>query len=491
MRIPLDPSLKIPIYRQISNYFRELIMDGRILPETRLPAMRELAKDLGINRLTVENAYSELEAEGLVDSRIGSGTYVLPPLADMRAQTRPDESAWPSWQDDLTAPSNQTPLPMLDSMMHASADSGTINFAYGGGDARTFPVDEFRKVLQRVIRRDGLAALEYEDPRGYAPLRRTIARVLSRQGLAAREEDVLVTSGSQQAIALAAELIFAPEDIVFVEEPTYTGALDLFRSLRLKIIGVPMDEDGMRVDQLEALVRLHGSHPLYTIPNFHNPTGACLSGARRRQLVKLAERYGFPILEDDFVGDLRYEGHAQPTLKSLDPGGFVIYISTFSKMLMPGLRVGFLLAEGPIFERLVRLRRMHDLATSSLSQRALEAFVTVGRYQAHLRRTCQRYRLRRDALLDAMRKNLPGDFRYRPVHGGLFQWINLPQGMQSSLLLQEAQKLGVHFAPGGIFFQNSIEGESFLRLNFCAIDQEAIHLGLQRLGEASQQLRER
>jgi GntR family transcriptional regulator/MocR family aminotransferase len=203
-------------------------------------------------------------------------------------------------------------------------------------------------------------------------LRATIAQVMASQGLQTSPDDLLITSGSQQAIALVCQVLLRPGDCVLVEAPTYAGGLDLFRGLGLKVVGVPMDAEGLRMGALETALQQHHARLIYTIPNFHNPTGVCMSVARRRELLSLAARYNAAILEDDYVGDLRYEGRALPALKSLDPGGQIIYVSTFSKMLMPGLRVGFLSADGPVLAGLARLKRATDLATSSLVQRALE-----------------------------------------------------------------------------------------------------------------------
>jgi GntR family transcriptional regulator/MocR family aminotransferase len=213
-----------------------------------------------------------------------------------------------------------------------------------------------------------------------------------------------------------------------------------------------------------------------------------MSVQRRRQLIALSDRYNIPILEDDFVGDLRYDGRAQPALKSIDPGGRVIYISTFSKMLMPGLRVGFLVAEGPFFQSLVRYKRVNDLTTSNLHQRALEAYVTVGRYQSHLRRTSLVYRKRRDAMLHAVDRHLPAAVRIDPPQGGLFAWLRLPDGLSSEKLLPLACEEGVAFVPGGVFFPNSAEGAHFLRLNFVSQPPEDTEEGIKRLGKAIRRL---
>jgi GntR family transcriptional regulator / MocR family aminotransferase len=480
MRIPLDHNSKIPIYRQIENWLRENIASGSLSPKTRLPATRLLAEELGISRITVKNAYAVLESDGLILTRQGSGTYVAPPVASPGLAENIAEASWPLWQMEAAgeqAPGEAAPRP------HGHPRN-LISFT-GVGDPRQFPLKEFTRILQAVLRRDGIEALEYGSfAGGYSPLRETVIHILASQGIQGRPAQVLITSGSQQALALVCQVLLTAGDVILVEKPTYNMALDLFRTLQLKILGIPIDENGMRVEQLENLLQQHHPRLIYTIPNFQNPSGACLSGARRRQLLALADRYNVPILEDDFVGDLRYEGRAQPAIKALDPGGRVIYVGTFSKMLMPGLRVGYLLADGPIFARLAQQKFVQDLTTSTLMQRTLDMYVTVGRYQAHLRRSTRLYRQRRDAMLAAIQRYLPGEATAFRPQGGLFIWLKLPEGISALDLLPLALEEGVEYAPGTRFFANPAEGEGYLRLNFATHSNENIAAGIKRLGAA-------
>lgn len=487
MRIPLDRQSATPIYQQIGSYLRQGILSGSLAPETRLPAIRPLAQALGVNRITVEAAYAELEADGLIYTRVGSGTYILPPGSLALPPQEAMSASWPLWQQELGAQNRPAGL-LPDELLKAAGHPHPLAFSGGIGDAHLYPARDFRKVLQAVLRQDGTEALNYGELNGYAPLRGTIAHVLASQGIQVLPENVLITAGSQQALALVSQILLKPGDVILVESPTYSTALELFRALHLKIVGIPMDENGMQVDQLEKLLQLHHPRLIYTIPNFHNPTGTCLSGQRRRQLLILADRYNVPILEDDFVGDLRYEGRAQPALKALDPGGRVIYISTFSKMLMPGLRVGFLAADGPLYDSLVSFKRVSDLATSNLIQHALEAYVTVGRYQAHLRRSCQLYHKRRDAMLLAINRYLPAGVQVTTPQGGLFLWLCLPDGLSAEELLPLACEQGVNFMPGHYFFPDGVGGEACLRLNFVVQPPEEIEEGIKRLGQALRRL---
>ena len=488
MRIPLDHTSEVPLYQQIETHIRKSILSGTLPADTRLPASRQLARDLGVNRTTVENAYSALEADGLVFSRMGSGTYVLPvfPLPEIPKQD--SNTPWPLWQTALQQ-NELSNSDIAEEMLKAGGHPHPISFASGISDSRQFPVEEFRKVLQSVMRRDQIDALEYGERRGYAPLREGIARILASQGLQTHPENILITAGSQQAIFLASQVLLKPNDIVLVEDPTYSAAIDLFRTLGFQIVGIPMDGQGMQVEKLEKLLQLHHPKLIYTIPNFHNPTGTCLNSARRRELILLAGRYNVPILEDDFVGDLRYEGHTQPSLKSLDPSGQVIYVGTFSKMLMPGLRVGFIVADGPVYESLLNFKRLSDLATSTLIQRALDAYMTIGRYQTYLHRSSQIFRARRDVMLDTIKHHLPSSVTYETPKGGLFIWLQLPKSLSANDLLPMTCKEGVSFAPGNSFFIDGVSGEDWIRLNFASQPVEDIEEGIKRLGIALRQMK--
>lgn len=488
MRIPLDRQSEIPLYRQIKAYLQQGILSGSLAADTRLPASRQLAQDLGVNRITVENAYAELESEGLVFSKLGSGTYVLPRESLLPLPRNNSDAPWPLWQQSVLA-QEKAVQSKLSAIQHtASHHPQVISLASGIGDANLFPAEDIRRALQSVMRRDGIDALDYGEHNGFGPLRESITHILASQGIHTQPEHILITAGSQQALSLVSQLLLNPGDVILVESPTYPGALDLFRALGFKIVSIPVDAQGMQVEGLEKLLQQHHPRLIYTIPNFHNPTGTCLTGPRRRQLIVLADRYNIPILEDDFVGDLRYEGHTQPALKALDPGGRVIYISTFSKMLMPGLRVGFLVADGPVYDGLVNFKRINDLATSALVQRALEAYVTVGRYQAHLRRSCQVFRKRRDVMVTAIQRYLPKGIRFDPPQGGLFIWLQLPHGLSSEKLLTLAMEEGVDFAPGTAFFPDGTQGISWLRLNFVAQAPAQIEEGIKRLGKAIKRL---
>lgn len=488
MRIPVQHNNGQPLYRQIQRFLREQIESQAIQPGTRLPATRELAHSLGVSRITVVNAYTELEAEGLIYTERGNGTFAADPPSIPASNGKAEPTDWPQWQMQLR---QREPLALIEAPNIQFTHPDLISFDKGIGTAQLFPADDFRKTLQTVMRRDGVNALDYGDEfsGGYPSLKATIAHILSSQGIPTQADNVLITSGSQQALTLIAHLLLRPGDVVLVENPTYTGAIELFRSVDARIVGIPLDDDGMRLDHLEHAMRTWHPKLIYTIPTFHNPTGTSLSGVRRRELIASARHNNVPIVEDDFVGDLRYEGRAQPALKALDPDGNVIYVNTFSKALAPALRIGYLVASGPVYDALLQFKRINDRDTSDLLQRALEAFISVGRYQSHLRRVTRVYRERRDAMCDALNRYLPGNVTWQRPHGGLFIWLRLSDHIDTRKLLPIAQQLGVTFSPGAMFFPGNDAPCNYLRLNFSFYKPDRIDEGVQRLANAIGQLK--
>jgi len=485
MEIPLNRESVVPLYQQIREHIARLIQASALPPHTRLPATRQLAADLGVNRITVSNAYAELEAAGLVYAQTGRGTFVnaTPEVRHPSVPLRPAFDERPLWQQALAV----RPSPSADGQWHSllerTSGAGVISFAGGVPDLDTFPVGDFRKAMQTVFKRDGKSAMDYGPIQGYPPLRDAIARFLGEQGIAVTSDEIFIASGSQQALSLVAMALLRPGDTVVVESPTYANAIQLFRWLEVHLLSVPVDGRGMRVDLLDHLLQTHHPRLIYSMPTFHNPTGATMSGHRRRQLLALAERYGLPIIEDDYVGDLRYDGPREPSLKALDCRGNVVHISTFSKTLMPGPRVGYVLTYGPLLERLIALKHQTDLGTSGLIQRALEAYIGEGRWRAHTRRVSHVYRRRRDAMVAAMTQHFPPEARWNVPRGGFFVWVRLPTWVSLTDLYLAAIERKVAFAPGPLFFPGKPAYPAF-RLSFSQQSAEIITEGIERLGQA-------
>ena len=293
MELAFQTGSDTPLYKQISEGLRREIADGNLGAGTRLPSSRLLARDLRVSRITVTTAYAELEADGVVESRAGAGTFVLPPwpLAANRAPRTVSE-ARPAWQAGLCDRIDVGRDRMLRQVLRGPLDPDTINFAWGAGDPRLVPAAEFRRVLTEVLDEDGAAALGPEHADGYPPLRHNLTGYLRQLGMDVAPDDILITAGTQQVIAMVAATFVRPGDRVVVEVPTWPGALDAFQARQAEIIPIPVDADGMRVDLLEPVLERERPSLIYTIPTFQNPTGAVMSASRRRALVELAARHG-------------------------------------------------------------------------------------------------------------------------------------------------------------------------------------------------------
>jgi GntR family transcriptional regulator/MocR family aminotransferase len=372
---------------------------------------------------------------------------------------------------------------MLSDMLDLAQHPDLISFAMGAPATDLLPVRDFREAINQVLRRDGGEALQYDEATGYGPLRAAIAHLLARDGTPASAKNVIVTSGSQQGLDLATRVLTAPGDLVISESPTYLGALDVFRSNGVEVLGVPVDEDGLRVDVLEELVPSGNPRFIYTIPGFHNPTGVTLSLQRRRKLLHLARRYDVPILEDGVCSELRYEGASIPSLRALDGGAHVVTINSFSKFLLPGIRVGYMVVPPELREGLIRGKQAADLFTSSLMQRALARYLDTGRLEDHLMTIRQAYRERRDAMLAGLDRRMPPGTEWTCPQGGLCLWVQLPESISAGQLYLTAIERGAAFALGSVFFPNNPDPSS-LRLNFAAHSPARIDEGLRRLGSA-------
>lgn len=470
------------LYLQVADQLRAQIESGALAPETRLPASRVLAKTLRVNRMTIVNAYAELEAEGLVTTRLGSGTYVTTPKELLPDPTR----AWPS---PLTPRHSWSPSQMMAEMMRLARQPGVISFAAGAPASEFIPVHEFRRALNDVLRRDGAEALQYEEAGGYPPLRETIAQSLQKQHTQVNSHDILITSGCQQAVDIALRVLTPGESsALIVEEPCYLGLLDLLSSRHITPVGIPVDEHGFQTDGLEQIILRHRPCLIYVTPSFHNPTGLTMPLERRRALLEAAARYGIPILEDTTYDELYYDEIPLPSLKSLDTAGIVFQAGGYSKTLIPGIRIGYLVAPAALQERLIATKQTTDILTSPLNQRALHAYLESGHFEQHLKAVRRAYQTRRDAMLRAIERYFPAEARWRCPKGGIYLWVEMPPtGPTATELYLTAINYNVAFSIGSVFSASGSFAYA-MRLNFAARPPEDIEEGIRRLGKAWKEL---
>lgn len=371
----------------------------------------------------------------------------------------------------------------------------TISFAGGLPAPEFFPLAECRAACERVLAENGAAALQYSTTEGYVPLREMIVRHMARYGVRAEIDNVLITSGSQQALDLVGKLLLAPGDGVVVEEPTYLGGLQAFRTYEPRFVSVPVDDDGIRVDVLEDVLRTQRIKLLYLLPNFQNPSGVSMSELRRQRVVELATRYDVVMLEDDPYGQLRYEGdHCTPLIVLDDErahsslGPFrgeprVLYTSTLSKLVAPGFRVGWITGPASVIQSLVLMKQGSDLHTSTFSQ--MVAFETChgGFLDQHVRDLRVAYAARRDAMFAALEAHMPDGVRWTRPQGGLFLWLTLPADLDARDVLKHALERHVAFVPGAAFHATG-GGRNTLRLNFSYCKPERITQGIRELSKA-------
>jgi 2-aminoadipate transaminase len=483
--LELDHGAGAPaLYVQVRDGVRAALRVGSLAPGMRLPPERDMAAALRVNRTTVTRAYQELVADGLVESHGSRGTVVLP---------REDSSAPPSWLLGLPTLGEGSLGPdptLLRDLTAAGARSGVISFAAGAPGLDLMPVDEMRACLDDGLRRWGPAALTYGPVEGFPPLREVL-RERFGAGLVAPGDDVLVVSGATQGLALAARTLIEPGDEVVVEVPTYVGALQTFALAGARLIGVPVDRDGMRLDLLEGVLARRRVRLVIVQPTHQNPTGAVLSPRRRERLLFLARRFGVPILEDDAYRGMGFADDVAKPLKAEDRGGSVVYLGTFSKTVLPAIRVGWMVAPEPVLARLTLAKQFLDLNTNAIGQIALARFLDSGGHERHLRAVRGIYRERRDALLAELARLAPRLQVPDVPTGGFYLWCRLAAGPHARLVAALAAREGLALVAGEAFTlgagRGGVGGDR-LRLCFSGCTPEVAAEGVRRLAAALDEL---
>lgn len=478
--ITIDRSSDEPIYRQLVRRIQAMIHTGALPEGFRLPPERRLAAALDINRSTVLNAYRELKALGLVDAHVGRGTAVRRPPAP---PAPPGATTSVPWRQLFRSGAARSRDPILADLLATTERRDLISFSIGLPAPELLPLEIVSRLADEILRKSGPDSMLHCPTEGHTPLRSTLARWLASRGIHAGTSDVLVVSGSQQGLDLLARTFLDPGDAVVVEEPSYIGALQAFRGTQARLIGVPVDAHGMRTDILASVLEHHRPKFIYTLPTFQNPSGAVMTVERRRHLLELAARWQVPVVEDDPYSELRYEGDPLPSLKALDEHDLVIYLSTFSKVLLPGLRIGYMVAPPVVLRQLVLAKQGADLHSNTFGQYLLDRFVRDGHFAAHIDGLKRAYRRRRDLMTAALERESGLALEVRAPDGGFYIWCGIPQGIDQSALLAHATTRGVTFLPGQACFAAD-PPENALRLNFTHCAEADIGVGVERLLEA-------
>jgi DNA-binding transcriptional MocR family regulator len=481
MNISVDKKSPKAIYIQIKEIIKESIAAGTLRSGDLLPPTRALSEQLGVHRNTVVSAYKALEAEGYAYSHVGRGTFVVSsektPASDRIAFHNMFD-----WSHRISEKLRQRISPKLLALYQTNMQQAAISFVWNQRSLLDFPIQNIRRAMNSALRSKKASIFNYADPRGNLDLRLIISNRMSMKGMRASPENILIVSGAQQGIDLLGRLLLEPGDTVIVENPTYTGALNSFQFLQARIIGIPVDEWGMKVELLEDVIGRYHPKLIFTNPTFHNPTGTTMRKDRRERLVSLALKHRIPIIEDDYASELRYAGLETPSLKALDSTDQVIYLGTFSKVLTPGLRAGWIAASSDIIEPLSEIKRLNDLCTSPLVQSVIAEFYERGYMASHLRFLKRQYLRRLQVIITAVHQHFPPETIFYKPEGGIYFWMILPGAVDLEGLLEKTQKRGVTFSPGHLFYLDD-QGNDRMRLQFSLEDEESIEKGMKIIAE--------
>ncbi|MCE5287532.1 MAG: PLP-dependent aminotransferase family protein [Pelosinus sp.] len=459
--IQLTKGNKMALYVQLYDALRELILNGKLSYGYLLPPVRKFATFLGVNPGTVVSAYKLLEQNGYIFSRSGSGSYVAEITESL---------------EEEAAPLPEAEMPPL----YEKPSADCIDFATVMPPPDLLPIDDFKHILIEVLDRDQGNAFTYQDSQGFYPLRQAISQYLKQHGIKAQAENVQIISGAQQGIDIVAKALLNFGDYVFTENPTYPGAIAAFRSRGAKIVDIDMECDGLDIADLENKIRSFRPKLIYVMANLQNPTGYSYSVAKRNRLLGLARRYGALVLEDDYISELDFSATALAPLKALDREQRVIYLKSFSKIFMPGLRLAFLLMPPHLVARTLAVKHNSDISTSGLTQRAFDLYLRKGIWQNHIAALRRIYLERYQTTLATLEQFMPVEVVINRPLGGMTCWLELPDGISGRKIAAKALQQGVLITPGDAFFPRHAP-DRFLRLSFAVVCAEQIIQGVQKV----------
>ncbi len=465
--IQIEKGSKVPLYQQLADALCLLIEDGILPPNSKLPPIRTMAAKLHVNNVTVVTAYKYLENKKVVYSHMGSGTFVSP------------------------IPVNQIPEPVIVDNVASFEDrlylEHAINFVSTSMPHKLFPVDQFKEAFNKVLEREKGGAFRYQQSMGYEPLRQILCEYLKSYKILTNMDQVQILSGAQQGIDIISKALIRYGDVVFVEKPTFYGAAGAFLSHGGKIVEIDMQEDGVDMDMLENLMKMYRPRFIYVMAYFQTPTGISYSLDKKRKLLDLAEQYDAYLVEDDNLYDFNYGDAPILSLKALDYKNRVIYIKSFSKILMPGLRIGFMVIPKKILHHVMTAKYTTDISTSGFIQKALDYYLREYGWQEHTKAMCSYGGQKYKKALRCADKYLKGKVTYYRPEGGISLWIDLPAFLKADILCSRLLEKNVILSPGNQFYMGGEESHH-VRLCFTNVTDDAIQVGIKRIGECIDEL---
>lgn len=456
--IELKKSASKHLYLQLYSQLRELILKGELEADTKLPPIRKFSKKLSVNNITIVNAYNLLEEEDLVYKKVGSGTFVAP----LTNQHKEEQN---NYLDEQVYIDEDTKFTEQQEKM--------INFATGAPTPDLFPIAPFKRLVNKVLDRDGGYAFGYQKSQGYLELRKTISSYITNYNIKADIDEIQIISGAQQGIDILAKTFLDYGDTVFVERPTYPGAISVFNSRKANIVEIPITSEGIDTAVLEEKLAEYNPEFLYLMPNFQNPTGYSYSKTTKERIIELANEYSLLIIEDDCLGDLNYTSKDNKSLKSLDQNQRIIYIKSFSKVFMPGLRLAFLLIPNRYFEDILISKYISDIFTDGLVQRVLDLYFKEEMWEEQITTLKDTYSQRYQTMCNALQEYLPQKVEFTIPQGGLNFWLELPAELTDKKLQQQALKKDINLAPGSVFYA-AAPPDNRIRLSIAAASQKEL-----------------
>lgn len=478
--IKVDKENKQSLFQQVYDQLKQLIETGDLLPGENLPSTRKLAETLGVHRTTVCRAYEELWAAGYLEATSGAYSRVRQ-RNSLAVQTSEPPQSLIKWDECISDAANRIGQIYPSTK---SQSNNILDFAPLSPDSDLLPVADFRHCLNQVLQTEGASLLQYGNPLGYEPLRKYLAKQMRQHGIATKTDEIMLTNGMQNGIELVFRLLTNPGDCIITESPSYASALSLIKYLDLRVIGIPMTNDGMDLNILEQQLQTHGPRLIYSMPTFQNPTGISTSQTHRENLLALCEKYQVPLVEDGFEEEMKYFGKAVLPIKSMDKHQVVIYLGTFSKVLFPGIRVGWIVAPSQLISRLGRMKQVSELSGSPLTQAAVYQFCKQGFYELHKKRLHRVYRKRMQQALQACREFLPANqIHYTKPDGGYLMWFTIPNtNLNEDELISQLLEAGVVVSPGSRFFPEKSDQVHF-RLSIAHRNEDEIREGIRRIGK--------
>jgi DNA-binding transcriptional MocR family regulator len=480
----LDRAGSTSLTQQLVDRFASAIDDGHLAPGEKLPPTRELATQVGVNHLTAARVYRRLAELGYVTAAVGKGTFVRTLAPAASAEGGDDWQLFALPEREVTYPEQ-----VLADGFNLSGEPGMLSLATGWPSPDLYPTEALAGIAADVFGEEGGEALSYLPAEGLYALREQLALRGRQHGFAEDADEIVVTSGAQQAISLTAHAVLEPGDVALIESPTFIGALHSLRATGARVIGVPVDRDGLDVDVLERLLARHEIKLLALQTAAQNPTGRNLSEERRQRLAELAIERNFFVLEDRVYADARLEGEPTRALRELIPS-HVVYVNSLSKVVGGGLRLGWVAARGSVRERIALMKLEADFHTPTLIQHITARWLATGAYDRHVEATLPFYRERRDALLAALDRHLPGEHRVDPPQGGHHLWVTLTRPVDERALYAEAVRGGVAFTPGGAVTVER-RPQTSVRLSFSLLRPDELDEGVRRLARAIREVRRR